>query len=256
MEKMHCDIVKDLLPLYADDVCSEKSKAAIEEHLKECEECRKCYEALTKDLPQVAEGDSGKMSEGFFLKTIKKEIRKEITHKMVMTAVVMYVIFAIGLACIPGYHSRLGFGLFGLIDERVEKNNLKVENLCQLENGKIYFEVRTPESITDLNIDTSVYDEKKGLAYGTAYYSVDWEKQLLGIGGKESNFWFIFSPYEEDDIGNRYWVSQIYFECKNDERIEIWKRGQEIAKASEEIEERVRNDKNAESSTYCVRLDE
>ena len=256
MDKMHCDIVKDLLPLYVDDVCSEKSKAAIEEHLKECEECRKCYEDLTKELPQVAADGSGKMSEGLFLETLEKKIHKEITRKMVITAVVMYVIFAIGLACIPGYPKRLGFGLFGLIDERVEKEKIKVDNLCQLENGKIYFEVKSTESITDLNIDTPVYDEKNDLWYGTAYYAVDWEKQLLDIEGMESNFWFIFSPYEEDELGNGYWVSQFYFECKDDERIEIWKRGREIEKATEEIEERVKNDRNAECSSYCVRLDE
>ena len=30
-----CDIIKDLLPLYADDVCSDESKKAVDEHLKE-----------------------------------------------------------------------------------------------------------------------------------------------------------------------------------------------------------------------------
>lgn len=38
--KLNCEIIKDLLPLYNDNVCSEESKAAVEEHLKECEPCR------------------------------------------------------------------------------------------------------------------------------------------------------------------------------------------------------------------------
>jgi len=41
MSKRECDIIKDLLPSYVDEICSEASKEWIEEHLKECEECRK-----------------------------------------------------------------------------------------------------------------------------------------------------------------------------------------------------------------------
>ena len=35
--KIDCDIVKDLLPLYTEQLVSEKSRMAIEEHLEECE---------------------------------------------------------------------------------------------------------------------------------------------------------------------------------------------------------------------------
>ena len=35
----HCEVIRDLLPLYADDVCSERSRELIEEHLRECPEC-------------------------------------------------------------------------------------------------------------------------------------------------------------------------------------------------------------------------
>lgn len=38
--KISCRIADDLLPLYLDDSCSEDSRAALEEHLKECPSCR------------------------------------------------------------------------------------------------------------------------------------------------------------------------------------------------------------------------
>ena len=38
--KIHCNIAKDLMPLYIDDALSEESKAAVEEHLTGCEGCR------------------------------------------------------------------------------------------------------------------------------------------------------------------------------------------------------------------------
>ena len=34
-----CEVIRDLLPLYADEVCSETSRRLIEEHLRECPEC-------------------------------------------------------------------------------------------------------------------------------------------------------------------------------------------------------------------------
>lgn len=38
--KYPCELVKDLLPLYHDDVCSEESKKIVEEHLSECDSCK------------------------------------------------------------------------------------------------------------------------------------------------------------------------------------------------------------------------
>lgn len=39
MSKISCEIIKDLLPLYIDNVCSSDSVEAIEEHLKDCPIC-------------------------------------------------------------------------------------------------------------------------------------------------------------------------------------------------------------------------
>lgn len=38
--KVDCDIISDLLPLYCDHVCSEKSRHLVEDHLEHCQECR------------------------------------------------------------------------------------------------------------------------------------------------------------------------------------------------------------------------
>ena len=37
--KYDCDVIRDLIPLYADDACSGKSRAMVEEHLQECPAC-------------------------------------------------------------------------------------------------------------------------------------------------------------------------------------------------------------------------
>lgn len=40
-----CDMIRDLLPLYQDGICSESSRQAVETHLAECAECRSILEA-------------------------------------------------------------------------------------------------------------------------------------------------------------------------------------------------------------------
>lgn len=42
----HCEVIRDLLPLYADDVCSETSRELIEKHIQECPECSAMLEKL------------------------------------------------------------------------------------------------------------------------------------------------------------------------------------------------------------------
>jgi len=43
---MNCSIVKDLIPLYIDGCCSEESEKVVEEHIKNCDDCKKLFEDM------------------------------------------------------------------------------------------------------------------------------------------------------------------------------------------------------------------
>lgn len=45
---MNCNIIKDLLPLYIDQCCSEESKALVHTHLEGCQSCRNEYQKMQK----------------------------------------------------------------------------------------------------------------------------------------------------------------------------------------------------------------
>jgi predicted anti-sigma-YlaC factor YlaD len=53
--KISCEIIRDLLPLYHDGVCSIESKALVEEHLTECESCSRELIAMDTELPVTNE---------------------------------------------------------------------------------------------------------------------------------------------------------------------------------------------------------
>lgn len=65
----NCNIIKDLLPLYKEDLLSDESKIFVEDHLRTCPEC----EGLLKDEIQIERKESKPLD--FVEKRIKKETR-------------------------------------------------------------------------------------------------------------------------------------------------------------------------------------
>ena len=56
--KLSCDIIRDLLPLYAEELASADSREAVEGHLLGCESCRKAYEDM-KTCPVIIPEEPG-----------------------------------------------------------------------------------------------------------------------------------------------------------------------------------------------------
>ena len=48
--KISCEVIKDLLPLYHDGVCSNESKTMVEEHLACCDNCKTELQAIVDAL--------------------------------------------------------------------------------------------------------------------------------------------------------------------------------------------------------------
>ncbi len=80
--KHQCDMIKDLLPLYADEVCSEESRKAVAEHLTECGACRSTLEKMNKQLVVNMDHD---------IKTIKRIKQRIRIERIVIGAVVAVI---------------------------------------------------------------------------------------------------------------------------------------------------------------------
>lgn len=73
MEKKMCEIVGDLMPLYVDDVCSEKSKQLIERHLEECESCKQLLETMKLEV-NIPTNKEQSLEDVKIIKKVKKRI--------------------------------------------------------------------------------------------------------------------------------------------------------------------------------------
>lgn len=70
---MEHEIVRDLLPLYHDGVCSNASRRAVEEHLNTCPDCRAVLAAMDAPLP---EGEKAAADDAAAVRSISREWRR------------------------------------------------------------------------------------------------------------------------------------------------------------------------------------
>ena len=94
--KYPCNVIRDLLPLYVDEVCSLESRKIIEEHLEECSECKAYMESMSDDAPKEQKpiqidpiDESRKVSS---LRNIKKKIRR----RQILIAVITVLVIVCG----------------------------------------------------------------------------------------------------------------------------------------------------------------
>ena len=92
--KYECGIIRDLLPLYHDNVCSVESRGAVDEHLTECNECAEYYEKLSDKQTELVVPEREQQKAASF-KAVSRRFRhgKEIA---VMVAVAVAVIVFVG----------------------------------------------------------------------------------------------------------------------------------------------------------------
>ena len=82
--KLPCAVTRDLLPLYAENMVEQETKALIEEHLNECADCRKKLSAM--NAPPEKPVDTVRP-----LQNLKKQIRKKRLYAAALAALIVFV---------------------------------------------------------------------------------------------------------------------------------------------------------------------
>ena len=94
---MKCDIIRDLLPLYADNLTSEASNEEIREHLEACGECARYYEEMkSPESEEISQPDEKEID---YLTKIKRGRRRTAmvwAAAAAVTALILVKMFALG----------------------------------------------------------------------------------------------------------------------------------------------------------------
>lgn len=90
-----CHMIKDLLPLYLDELVSEETAAEINEHLQNCSECKEYYEHMKADVlgEQTLKQEESR-KEINYLKKIKNTTKKVVLGAAVTLLLCVLTLFA------------------------------------------------------------------------------------------------------------------------------------------------------------------
>ena len=124
--KYNCEIIKDLLPLYVDNICSNQSRKIVEEHLEECPKCQSYFQEIKKTI--IIEDVDDKSQE---MVNILKRLKNKIIKRNIIIAILNLLIII--------------FTLFGTY-KYLENANLQIKSsditsVSLIDNNLVY---RTP----------------------------------------------------------------------------------------------------------------
>lgn len=92
--KTNCNIIRDLMPTYIDGLCSEESKAVIEEHFCECEDCKSVYDSIASEY-----GDNMSINvradERDVIRKVNSKYRKQGIRNSIVSVIAGIIIFAV-----------------------------------------------------------------------------------------------------------------------------------------------------------------
>jgi len=90
-KEIKCNIVQDLLPNYIEKLTCEDTNKVIEEHLNECEVCKKSYNQMITEIREIEKAPRAELK---FLKKVKKTKLLAATISIILTLILSYSLYA------------------------------------------------------------------------------------------------------------------------------------------------------------------
>lgn len=276
MNKISCSVIRDLMVLYEDDVCSEDSRQLIEEHISSCAECHHLYEQAKKVIPPITLADTENPKDAAkdaideekerITRALQK-LEKRITYKHIIVAGCLILFLLAGHMLwteFLSYHINVA-----------PADDIQITELYELESGDIFCSLKCRNVFTHLRLSDMLVPEQMGRKNCDEgeyqvhiQYPLPFENRLnkLVFGDTVS----IVFPKEYTDSSTSSWTadeagishpdnpythtcSSIYYIGKgNNDRLLIWEEGQTLKKAPENIERLV--EENSSTLDDCSEL--
>ena len=229
MKKNDCNVIRDLMPLVLDRVASDESRGLVEEHMETCEECRKEYEKMKADMPQetLAEYEEEQRTIVEALKTTRATQRKRKRRKLIL-------VFAVAFVAVMA----AGFLMTWLDQGYWPVNNEKYTmSLSRLKNGEIVVTMDLKFNSSFIGSTTiKVEEDGKNILYVSVYVP-----PLRYIYNGENHCKSCWSVWKDSDLPDEIRQGQ------PGNYVTVWKKGDPIPDASEEMEKYVEMERKVNS---------
>lgn len=279
--KIPCGVIKDLLPLYHDDVCSEESKDIVEAHLSECDDCRSYYDQFDMKLPEITP-DSDESSALQTDLAIIRKVESRITLRILVIVSITVLIFTVGCiisTCIPEgtWNSIKASALktFPVLDTRISTDKVEIKEVYRLESGHIYCTFNVHSYVTKYMAPPNVIKDTNGkLAidyynYFESWNSISLQKSWFDFHRSDSytsTFCMVvpetYVRHNDDGTTTSYTTDALYYVGKGGEILTLWD-GSELPAAPLSIEQSVNesiahpptSDPDSYPGAYCKTIE-
>lgn len=200
-----CTIIRDIMPIYLEDECSEETKKLIEEHLQECEKCREYYGKMNIELIQEEmvedntsiETDINKSKQGYSMKKALTKIRNRWIASLII--VIMFMIIVV-----PNVY--------------LMHNEIKKEGICYSNLDEIYTSRKFLKAIKEENYGKAfAYFDIKSMYNENADYVVP-EKTTL-----EENYKKVIIENEVYYVNEQVFLNEYALYNDNKDATAFWR---------------------------------
>ena len=227
--KTDCNVARDLMPLCIDDAASEESVKYLNDHLSQCEECKALFEDMKAAMPKREAGETAQDQAQFGqLAHMMKQMHRWRVWRNVIIGVLAGILAVVGVYA--GWQ-----GLMVQYHAEYPTKEYKV-SLAQLSDGRVVVGVNYLQS--KRNIGLVIGGSSKSLRI---WFETTIIPQNMATENKNGPVYIISNIEKIDTIAIGHSGEQI-----------VWRRGDAIAKASEEMEAYYRAD--TEMSQYWAEV--
>lgn len=135
---INCNVIADLMPLYKENICSEESKVLIEEHIRNCEECRQLSEGL--EIPLLKPYSQPSEAETF--RKAGKKLRKS-TFTKIMSVITAVLLAVFGVWNVSWYF--IAYRPYQKLLDCSSPFEKTFENIHSYNDGTYIYEVHMPK---------------------------------------------------------------------------------------------------------------
>ena len=105
----HCEVIRDLIPLYVDGCCSENTRILVEEHLAVCPACKEEYDLMKSALTELTPAPPVKNF------TRVKEWKASLLQSVLLFASFLAITFGVAMEAASPVGETNGFWAFALV---------------------------------------------------------------------------------------------------------------------------------------------
>jgi len=202
--KISCELVKDLLPLYMDGVCSNESRKIVEEHFAECDACKAEFQAMKNEFSFKCKDQN--LREAEVVKNISKKLNRSVSKAFLKGMVIAVCVFTIVCA---GNYGLCKLNIINADDSVVDTSVFSIKddpnNLAD-EKGNVYISIVRPVikekngRNDNLRIIYNVSIEDKN----SVYYGTPKDNILLWQKGSE------ISEITYEELAQMHYEAEVY----------------------------------------------